>query len=83
MDFKLPEVLKSTNKAPAHNQKSAMQIIWAILTDNAADGIEVAVLVGKVMAKGVSEELATCAFEKLVEDDRVFMMNGDVWPLFN
>jgi hypothetical protein len=54
MDVKLPEVLKSSSKAPAHNQKSATKIIWAILMDNAAEGIEVAVLVGMVLAKGVS-----------------------------
>ena len=54
MDVKLPEVLKSTSKAPAHDQESATKIIWAILMDNAAGGIEVAVLVGMVLAKGVS-----------------------------
>ena len=54
VDVKLPEVQKSTSNAPAHNLESATQIIWAILMDNAAEGIEVAVLVGKVLAKGVS-----------------------------
>ena len=54
MDVKLPEVQKSTSNAPAHNLESATQIIWAILMDNAAEGIEVAVLVGKVLANGVS-----------------------------
>jgi len=83
MDVKLPEVLKSSSKAPAHNQKSATKIIWAILMDNAAEGIEIEVLVGMVLAKGVIEELASSAFEKLVEDDRVFIMDDVVWPLFN
>ena len=83
MDVKLPEVLKSSSKAPAHNQKSATKIIWAILMDNAAEGIEIEVLVGMVLVKGVIEELASSAFEKLVEDDRVFIMDDVVWPLFN
>jgi hypothetical protein len=57
--------------------------MWAILKDHAENGIEEAVLIGRVMAKGISEELARSSFDKANEDSRVFCMNGDVWPLFN
>ena len=62
--------------------KSAFHLMILELKENSEDGTEEAVLVGRVMAKGVSEELVRCVLEKAIEDSHVFRMGSILWPLF-